>query len=339
MPEPLVSVIVIFLDEERFLRQAIESVLSQTHDRWELLLVDDGSRDASAQIAHSFVEQRPDRIRYLQHLGGENRGMSASRNLGIRNATGGYLAFLDGDDIWMPEKLARQLAILESQPAAAMVYGKTEYWYDDEAETRGPKRSWIQEHGITGEVMLEPPQAVSHFISGEAAVPCSCSILVRRQAIEVVGGFEDSFRGLYEDQAFYAKICLEQPVYVSDLCLERYRQHPASATATMADTDSSAAARRRYLDWLVGYVRLRGVDDADLWQALVKERWLAGKPVDSPRVAAQTRWLRKWRARLEDSLLSAAARRRLWAGRATRLGGAFTDKTTSSDEDASARGE
>jgi len=102
-PAPAVSCIVIFLNEERFLAEAIGSVLAQDHEPWELLLVDDGSTDGSAAIAHTFVQRHPDRVRYLQHADGATLGMSAARNLGLAHARGRYVGFLDADDVWLPE--------------------------------------------------------------------------------------------------------------------------------------------------------------------------------------------------------------------------------------------
>ncbi len=81
---PLVSAIINFLNEERFLQEAIESVFSQSFDDWELLLVDDGSTDGSTRIALRYAEQNPRKVRYLEHEDHRNRGMSASRNLGVR---------------------------------------------------------------------------------------------------------------------------------------------------------------------------------------------------------------------------------------------------------------
>jgi len=111
---PLVSAIIIFLNEERFLSEAIESVLAQSYLNWELLLVDDGSTDASTEIARRYSERYSQRVRCLEHSNHVNRGMSASRNLGVRQANGEYIAFLDADDVWLPQELERQLAIMEA---------------------------------------------------------------------------------------------------------------------------------------------------------------------------------------------------------------------------------
>src|SRR5512147_1824882 len=104
--QPLVSGVIIFWNAERFLQEAIESVLAQTYPSWELLLVDDGSTDGASEIARSYAARHPERIRYLEHPGHRNRGMSASRNLGLQQSRGALVAFLDSDDVWLPEKLA-----------------------------------------------------------------------------------------------------------------------------------------------------------------------------------------------------------------------------------------
>src|SRR5690349_14304343 len=98
----LVSVIMIFLDAAPYLDEAVASVFAQTYGRWELLLVDDGSIDGSSVIASGYAEQHPDKVRYLEHPNHENRGMSASRNLGIMQAHGEFVAFLDADDVYLP---------------------------------------------------------------------------------------------------------------------------------------------------------------------------------------------------------------------------------------------
>ena len=127
--DPLVSVISIFFNAAEFLAEAIESVLAQTYPHWELVLVDDGSSDGSAEIARRYADSDPGRIRYVEHPGHENRGISAARNLGVREALGEYVAFLDADDVYLPQKLERQAQLLAAHPEAAMVYGATLHWH------------------------------------------------------------------------------------------------------------------------------------------------------------------------------------------------------------------
>jgi glycosyltransferase involved in cell wall biosynthesis len=99
---PAVSVIVCFLNEERFLAEAVESVLGQSFTDWELILVDDGSTDGSSAIARGLAATSPDRIACIDHADHRNLGLSASRNAGLSHARGRYVAFLDADDAWLP---------------------------------------------------------------------------------------------------------------------------------------------------------------------------------------------------------------------------------------------
>jgi glycosyltransferase involved in cell wall biosynthesis len=164
-PQPLVSVITIFHNEQRFLAEAIESVLAQTYDRWELLLCDDGSTDGSSAIAQRYAAAQPDRIRYLEHDGHANRGMSATRNLGLGSAQGEAIAFLDGDDVWVPEKLARQVRRLQEHPEAAAVYGRLHVWHGwtrdaaDLASRLCAAARWCARHAGAGARPADPVPA------------------------------------------------------------------------------------------------------------------------------------------------------------------------------------
>ena len=117
---PHTSCVVIFLDGAGFIDEAIASVVYQAgFDDWELILVDDGSTDASTAIAKAWAAGDPARIRYVEHDGHQNRGMSASRNLGVALARGTYVAFLDCDDVWLPSALAHRARVAAAYPAAA----------------------------------------------------------------------------------------------------------------------------------------------------------------------------------------------------------------------------
>ena len=124
-----VSVIMIFRDAEAFIAEAIDSVLAQTLSEWELLLVDDGSVDGSGRIAAGYADRWRSKIRVLSHPDRENRGMSAARNLGLRAARGRYVAFLDADDVYLPQRLQRHVEILERMPGVDMVQSELIHWY------------------------------------------------------------------------------------------------------------------------------------------------------------------------------------------------------------------
>lgn len=229
--EPLVSCVVIFLDAERFVEEAIESIRAQTYEHWELLLVDDGSTDRSSDIARSYGERDPDRIRYLEHPGHQNLGMSAARNLGVAHASGPYIAFLDADDVSLPERFAEQVALLESHPEAALVYGPTLHWYGWTGTAADAQLDNETPLGVRADRVIAAPQLVPLLLDDASTIPASCSILYRRDALQRVGGFDPDVRGMFEDVVVLAKILLREPAYVASRCWSRYRQHDESYCA------------------------------------------------------------------------------------------------------------
>ncbi len=265
-----VSVVIIFLDAERFLAEAIESVMTQTHPDWELLLVDDGSTDGSSGIAERAVAARPERVRYLEHPGHRNRGTSASRNLGAANASGSFLTFLDADDVLLPRALETLVGALDREPRAAMAYGPLEYWYSwAGAEAYG--RDFVRSLDVPAPALLEPPDLLLRFLRRRAAV--HCGMLVRTPAFREVRGFEDEFRGMYDDQAFCAKVCLRWPVGTTSTCGYRYRQHAASSCAVADRSGQHELGRDRFLRWLQGYLAEHGLEDERVADALRRELW------------------------------------------------------------------
>ncbi len=275
---PLVSVITIFLDAAQFLRESIESVRSQTYSNWELLLVDDGSTDGSSEIAQHYAHQEPERIRYLEHPGHENRGMSAARNLGLAASRGEMIAFLDADDVFLSEKLERQVELLENHPQAGMVYGTTEYWFSWSGLVEDRERDRISPCDLKPGTVVQPPALVRLFLQSKATVPCMGSILVRRDVVDEVGGFEDEFRGMFEDQVFYSKMGLETPILVSCECYDRYRQHAESCFSRAKQSGQVLSARRRYLLWLRAYLESRNEGDGPVSRDVSRDLWLCDYP-------------------------------------------------------------
>ena len=215
---PLVSVVAIFLNGERFLDEAIQSVFAQRYPHWELLLVDDGSTDRSSAIARGYAEREPARVRYLEHPGHSNLGMSASRQLGLQQARGEYLALLDSDDVWLPEKLERQVAILEAHPEVAFLYGAPLYWFGWTGQAEDRARDYVIDLKLPADRVYEPPALLIPFLQRSAPTPCPSDVLVRRAVADRVGGFEAHFTGVnmvYEDQGFFSKLLLHAPAFAS----------------------------------------------------------------------------------------------------------------------------
>jgi len=259
--KPVVSVIMPFLNVARFLDEAIESVRAQTYPRWELLLCDDGATDGSSDIARRWAERDPARIRHLQHADRATHGASATRNLGIAQARGEVIALLDGDDTWFPTKLEEQLAILAERPDADALYGVTELWYGWTGAPEDAARDSRPSGGIPSNTLLEPRRLLVGMLRRELLVPCTCSIIMRADAVRRSGGFVDEFRQIYTDVAFYSRLSLVARVLYVERCWDRYRRHPASAYSEVQRRGEGREARLRWLTWLDRY--LDGTDARD----------------------------------------------------------------------------
>ena len=230
-----VSVIVAFRDAGAHLAQAIASVEAQEHDRFELILVDDGSTDASTGIARAAAERDPERIRYLDHPGHANLGKSSSRNAGLRAAHGDYVVFLDADDLLLPGKLTHQAAFLDADQRrrrhlrADVVLGRH--------RRVGPRprerlsRLWVR-WGATH----EPPGLLVRFLEQPGSVPCLCALMGRREALLRLGGFDESLQDLYEDQTLIAKLACT--------AASASMPSPASAIASMRAPRRAARSAR-----------------------------------------------------------------------------------------------
>jgi glycosyltransferase involved in cell wall biosynthesis len=269
-----ISIITIFLNSEPFIAEAIDSVLTQSSPSFELILVDDGSKDASTAIARRYAENYPDKVRYIDHPQHANRGMSVSRNAGIAVSRGELIAFNDADDVWLPNKLEEQIAILDAHPEVGMVGGATLYW----DSWRGRQDRIVLTGHLQNRVVRPPEALLSIYPLGKAEAPGMCSLLVRRSVVKSIGGFEDDFTGLYEDQAFLAKVYLTIPVYFSDRVWFKYRQHDASCMAASVSAGQYDAARQRFLAWFAQYLTENGFMESRVWRKVRSADWRYRRP-------------------------------------------------------------
>ena len=272
----LVSVITTFLNGEKFIRESIESVFSQTYKNWELILIDDMSTDGSTQIALEYSKKYPDKVRYLQHGGGRNRGISASRNLGLKQAKGKYIAFLDADDLWVEKKLEQQVEILTAYPDAGIVYGTTKYWYSWTGKEDDKTRDFIIDYNLRPNTLFRPPILLIKIFNCETTPPSMSNALLRRDIFDTIGEFDEAFTGMFEDQVFVTKICMHCNIYVSDVCWDLYRQHSNSCTEN--NRDRMEALERQFQKWLEGYFSNNNINDPDLLYLMRKRKWKSDHP-------------------------------------------------------------
>ncbi len=268
---PRVSVITPFLDAQEFLGEAVESVLGQTTRDWELLLIDDGSTDGSSAIARDYAERFPGQIRCFEHPGHRNLGKSTSRNLGVSQARGEFIVFLDADDVLLPHKLEHQLGVMARFPHAAMVYGTTEWWRSWDGSPR--RRDTVDKLGVAPNKLYAPPTLIAVWLRKPGAVPCLCALLARTEAIRRVGTFDEKIQDLYEDQVYLFKMAMAADAYVEGIIGERYRQHPGSSSARAIAAGEyhplrPNPARLTFLKWLQAYLESLGALDGETARAL-----------------------------------------------------------------------
>ena len=185
-----VSVIIPCLNAAPYIAATIQSVLAQTLPAAEILVVDDGSDDDSLAVLAGFGEQ-------LQVFSQPNGGPAAARNRAIAHATGDFIAFLDSDDLWEPEKLARQMAEFRAHPETGLIYSEAIMFREE-----GDERTEIQRIGHTGDPTLR------QLLFGDF-IPNS-TVIVRREVIESTGPLNES-RDLVgvEDYEYWMRIALQ----------------------------------------------------------------------------------------------------------------------------------
>jgi glycosyltransferase involved in cell wall biosynthesis len=208
MSMPLISVIIPSYNYARYLGEAIDSALGQTYPNVEVVVVDNSSTDDTLDVLRSYN----DRIRWFQQ---PNQGVSGSRNRGIKESRGELIAFMDADDAWLPEKLARQMELM-NEPQVGMVYCGLQF-----VDSQGrPLEQSVK--GLRGRVLkklalLEPP-----------GVPaCGSSALIRRRCFDEAGGF-DLELSISADWDMWRRIaCRYEIEFVQD-ALVLYRQHDSA---------------------------------------------------------------------------------------------------------------
>jgi glycosyltransferase involved in cell wall biosynthesis len=226
---PLVSVIVNVRNGASTLAEALNSVMAQTFQDWELIVWDDCSTDESANIVGQYADPR---IRYFRSSEDVSLGKARQRAIGI--ATGECVAFLDQDDIWLPHKLEKQLALMEA--GVGFVYGRTVRFYPS-----GLERDYDQSH----EFQLLPEGDIFSELFVHSCFPAMSSAVFRSTALEVVGGIPDAI-DIIPDYWLYVAVARRFPVRAVQEVVCRYRMHAGSMSRTHGINMHTEAL------WLVG---------------------------------------------------------------------------------------
>jgi glycosyltransferase involved in cell wall biosynthesis len=227
--QPLVSVIIPTYNRAAYLKEAVASVLAQTYERWELVIVDDGSTDGTAGYLRGLSDPR------IRATSGPHSGNRAAPcNSGARAAAGSYLAFLDSDDLWLPAKLERQVEAMLQQPDCRWSYTRRTCIDAHGRELSGPGfRSWTPCSGWILADVLEL-----------RALIASSALMIERTLYEEVGGFDESYARC-EDVAMWLTLAERSPVVAVDTLLVKKRIHPE-------DRETHPLDVQRYMNRMYG---------------------------------------------------------------------------------------
>lgn len=219
----LVSCIVPVYDGERYVAETVESVLAQSHEPIEILVVDDGSTDGTVEALTRFG----DAIRVIRQ---ENRGPSVARNRGMEESRGAFISFLDADDLWIEEKTELQMARFRDRPTLELCSGHI-------------RSFWIPE------LDHEREQYASHPYHQERPMLSPCTVLVRRTVFERLGGFDPSLRNGEDTDWFLRMMKAEIDYETVPRLLVHRRQHTTNLTrAVRPSPEAMLVHLKRNLD-------------------------------------------------------------------------------------------
>jgi glycosyltransferase involved in cell wall biosynthesis len=226
---PLISVIIPVYQGERLIIGAVMSALRQTHEHLEVFVVDDGSSDGTQAALATIDDAR------LTVLSQSNAGTAAARNNALARASGAYIAFLDSDDRWLPDKLATELALLQSAPNPIAVACSAYFAVDDRGRLlhAAPRRSV---YGMVLDLLLD---------GDDFLMPSLC--LFDRRIFEDIGHF--NVGRYHEDHEFIIRVCTKYPIYSTGRRLAVYRQSTSGkCRAILSEYDRARREELALLD-------------------------------------------------------------------------------------------
>lgn len=233
MSKSIVSVVIPCYNGERYLGETIESVLSQTYQNFEIIVVDDGSTDNTKGVATSYPE-----VRYIYQ---DNQGVSTARNRGMTESHGNYLIFLDSDDRLLPNRLELGVNYLDTHSDCGYVFG----W----ARTIGPD-------GLPLAQQPEDSLEVANYkslLEGKALIS-SGGLMFRRTVLETVGGYNPTLWPS-EDYDLYLRVARNFPIHCDNQIIFEYRRHPQNASGGVNGPKVTLETALQRLDEQLPYIK------------------------------------------------------------------------------------
>jgi glycosyltransferase involved in cell wall biosynthesis len=285
-----VSIVIPMYNASQYIIDTLESVRGQTYREWELLVVDDGSGDSSVAKVQEYISEHQDIARLLFHPNRENRGTSASRNLGLKYANGELICFLDADDVWEPNYLDYFVKVFSSYPEVSMAYAPALYWHMNHDHAV----DYVQQLGVKVDGIYDCSTLFKLFLIGYDTVPSPSGVMIKNSILSRVGGWEEYFSGMYDDQVLYSKLLLSGiSVYVADQCLYKYRQHNESLCKKALKENKNIVSRMKYLEWLKQYLMQKKQLSEDLGIIIAEQMWYMQRLKEIEQFPSVGRWRQK----------------------------------------------
>ena len=239
----LISIISASYNYARYIGAAIESVLAQSDSGWELIVADDGSADDSREIIAGYAARDP-RIRLITHPDGKNHGLAATVQLALGQCAGEYVAFLESDDLWLPECLARRRAIAEKYHPAIIandveLFGDEKRIREYDAYFRRRARRLRK---------FSRPRSIFRQLLGENDIPTFSGVMIRRDVL-----LKCSFENVYDpwlDRFLYLQAARQGDFCYLPEVLSRWRMHPESYITRQSAGDYRRCHNRHILQLL-----------------------------------------------------------------------------------------
>lgn len=204
-----VSVIIPVYNGEKYIAEALDSALNQTFTDYEVIVVNDGSVDSTEDIVANYVQKHPEKIFYFYQ---KNRGLAAARNAAIHYSKGKYLALLDADDRWLPERLEETVKVMENDSTVGLVHSNI-IRFSDNGVLDIPKRKTKYLNGMI----------FNHIFLRDAHIACP-TVLIRRSSLDELGMFDENLSYLgCEDRDLWLRIARHSKVSYIDKVLAYYR--------------------------------------------------------------------------------------------------------------------
>ncbi len=250
---PLVSICIPAYNAERYLAETLASVAAQTYPNWEVIVTEDGSKDGTEAIVRKFSATVSQFCIYGRHP--ENLGLPSTRNSGIELARGEWVAFLDADDVWDPEHLARTVAAAQKS-SADLIFTGTESFDSETGKT-------IERYIPTAEQLADLPVAL---YTGKLSILPS-SVLIKREAFNRYGLISLDFRQVNDTEYWLRILRKGGKIAYSGAVTLRYRKHPHAMSNRAAEIlEDSARLCENYADWSAIPGHLRRSRPANLYR-------------------------------------------------------------------------